>query len=288
MDKKISLSVVIPAYNEEGGIQDLIGGLHRCLHQAGFQRGSDYEVLVVDDGSDDRTAAIAQLAADRVVRHPCNRGYGKALQTGFDQARFDWVATIDGDGSYPPQELLKLLPYAPDFDMVIGARQGSLFWGTPLRAFLRWVQLALSKFVAGVRIPDPNSGLRLVRKTAQQIHMPIRCYGYSFSTTITLSFIQEALPVKFVPIEFRARVGRSKVRVLRDMLRMLQLMLEIILYFNPLKFCVVLSLLPLILSVCFALGGRLIASLLAGIAALFVFLCGCLLDSIRLFSSRRS
>ncbi len=292
--KALSISVVIPAYNEVDGIAEVISGIQHCLQAAGFQAGADCEVLVVDDGSQDQTAAVAQKAGARVVRHPCNLGYGKALRTGFEQAHYDWVATIDGDGSYPPSELAKLLPFVPDYEMVVGARQGDLFWGGLLRSALRCVQLALAKFVAGVEIPDPNSGLRLVRKTAEQLHMPIRCYGYSFSTTITLSFIQEALPVKFVPVAFQERVGRSKIHPLRDILRMLQLMLEIIIYFNPIKFCVVLSLAPWGLGALLALryvftlrSADLAGFLFCGATAIFIFLCGCILDSIRLHSPRK-
>lgn len=289
-EKKISLSVVVPAFNEEEGIEEVVKDLKETLQAEGFELGKDSEILVVDDGSKDRTAELAEKAGARVERHPCNLGYGKALLTGFDKSRYDWVLTIDGDGSYPTKEIAKLLPYAPDFDMVVGARQGSFFWGSPMKAVLRLVYLRLSSFVAGIDIPDANSGIRLVRKIAEQTHMPVPCYGFSFSTTITLSFVQQALPVKFVPVEYLARKGRSKVHIIRDMLRTLQLMLEIIIYFNPIKFCVVLSSIPLALGAVFA--GRLIAFgcsygdfALLGLCllgALITFLCGCVLDSIRL------
>lgn len=289
---RIPLSVVIPAYNEEAGIAMVVAGIRRELERAGWRREEDYEVLVVDDGSADATAAAAGGDA-RVVRHPCNLGYGKALLTGFREARFDWVLTIDGDGSYPPEEIGKLLPFAPAFDMVVGARQGTFFWGDPHRALLRWIQLWLSSFIAGIDIPDVNSGLRLVRKASERLHMPVRCYGYSFSTTITLSFIRESLPVKFVPIEYCRRVGRSKVHFVRDTLRTLQLMLEIILYFNPLKFCVVLALFPLVPAALLALRylfsphfGDLLALLLCALASLTTFLAGCLLGAIRLHLRR--
>lgn len=255
----------------------------------------DFEILVVDDGSTDRTAEIAERSGARVLRHPVNIGYGKALLTGFENAHHPWILTTDADGSYPPEEALKLLPHAPACDMVIGARQGSFFWGSPLKTFLRWIQLGLSGFVAGVKIPDANSGLRLMRRSATQRSLPIRCYGYSLSTTMTLSFIQEALFVKFVPVAYDARKGTSKIRIVRDTLRTLQLMLEIILYFNPLKFAVVLALLPLGLAGFYAFRfcrhGFMADMALASIAflsALFVFLVGCLLNSIRLYSAPNS
>jgi len=290
--EKVRISVVIPAYNEEAGIATVISDVRGALETAGLRRDEDYEVLVVDDGSTDGTAAAAEKSA-RVLRQPMNLGYGKALLTGFHEARFDWVLTIDGDGSYPAGEIAKLLPYAPAFDMVIGARQGDFFWGDKVRAFLRLIQLKLSAFVAGTDIPDTNSGLRLVRKISERLHMPIPCYGYSFSTTITLSFIRECLPVKFVPVEYTQRTGSSKVRIVRDTLRTLQLMLEIILYFNPIKFFVVLALFPLALAAILFLRyllmphfGDLLAMILCGFASLTTFLFGCLLDALRLHMRR--
>jgi glycosyltransferase involved in cell wall biosynthesis len=292
--EKVRISVVIPAFNEESGIVQVITDVRLVLEKAGLRKDEDYEVLVVDDGSTDGTAALAEKSA-RVLRHPMNLGYGRSLLTGFQAARFDWVLTLDGDGSYPAEEIAKLLPHAPAFDMVIGARQGAHFWGEPGKSFLRLIQLKLSSFVAGVPIPDANSGLRLVRRTSERLHMPIPCYGYSFSTTITLSFILAALPVLFVPVEYAARTGHSKVRMVRDTLRTLQTMLQIILYFNPLKFCVVLGLLPLapaaLLSLRYLVSphfGDLIAIVLCASASLMTFLFGCLLDAVRLHARRLS
>jgi glycosyltransferase involved in cell wall biosynthesis len=241
--EKISVSVVLPAYKEEGGIGDVVAGLHKIFKED----GRNYEVIVVDDGSGDRTGALAEEAGAKVLTHPTNVGYGKSLLTGFAAAQHDWVLMLDADGSYPPEDALKLLPHAPAFDMIVGARQGSLFWGSPLKAFLRTVYLRLASFVAGVKIPDANSGLRLLRKDAVKA-MPILCYGYSLSTTMTLSFLQGGLFVKFVPVSYAARKGSSKVRPIRDILRTLQIMIQVILYYNPLKFAVYLALIPLLLT----------------------------------------
>jgi len=269
---KVRVSVVVPCYNEENGVGGVVADLKASLAGAGLKEAEDFEVIVVDDGSDDASAAAAESAGARVLRHPCNRGYGRSLFTGFAAAKFPWVLMIDGDGSYPPEDAARLLPYAPRFDMVVGARQGTLFWGNPLRAFLRWIYLFLAGFVAGEIIPDANSGLRLIRKEAFDSSMPILCYGYSLSTTMTLSFIQGGRFVKFVPIGYRVRTGRSKVRSLRDIPRTLQIMVQIMLYYNPLKFAVFLALPALVL--------------INLPAAFAVFFWGCLLESIRLHRKR--
>lgn len=264
---KLRLSVVVPCYNEELGIGSVVCGLQTAIAGASLKAGEDFEVIVVDDGSTDASAAAAEEAGARVLRHPCNRGYGRSLFTGFAAARFPWVLMIDGDGSYPPEDAARLLPYAPRFDMVIGARRGTHFWGNPLHAFLRWIYLFLASFVAGENIPDANSGLRLIRKEAFDNSLPVICHGYSLSTTMTLSFLQGGRFVKFVPIDYCERKGSSKVRNLRDIPRTLQIMVQIMLYYNPLKFAAFLA-------------------MLAGIffsvpAAFAVFFWGCLLESIR-------
>lgn len=291
MNGRPSLSVVLPAFNEEGGVAEVVAGLAAALKGADL---AAWELLVVDDGSTDGTAAAAEKAGARVVRHPVNMGYGRSLLTGAGAAKHEWLLFLDADGSYRPEEAVGLLAHAAGCDMVVGARQGSLFWGSPSKAVLRFIQLKLSAFVAGMTIPDTNSGVRLVRKAALEAHLPVRCYGYSLSTTMTLSFIQQSLFVKFVPVSYDPRKGSSKVKMFRDTLRTLQLMLQIILYFNPLKFAVVLASVPAAASALFFVwlpagggGAALIAAVLCALAALSCFLAGCVLDAQRLHALDR-
>lgn len=278
-----AVSVVVPAFNEEGGISEVVLGLTRAL------AGRDHEVLVVDDGSTDGTAAAAAAAGARVLSHPVNRGYGRALVTGLAAARHPWVMMIDGDGSYPPEEAAKLLAAAPGFDMVVGVRAGRLFWGAPHQALLRWIYLTLASFVVGETIPDANSGLRLCRKDSFERSMPFLCLGYSFSTTMTLSFLQSGGFVRWEPIRFAARTGRSKVKPIRDILRTLQIMTQVLVYYNPLKLCTTLA---AAVAAAAAGTGFLLASwggpalgALAATAlvctAILVFMAGCLLDAMR-------
>lgn len=291
MSERPSVSVVLPAFNEEGAVGDVVSGLAAALKAAGL---AAWEILVVDDGSKDRTAEAAEKAGARVVRHPVNMGYGRSLLSGAEAAAHPWLLFLDADGSYRPDEAVGLLAHAAGCDMVVGARQGSLFWGSPTKAVLRFIQLKLSAFVAGTPIPDTNSGVRLVRKAALERHLPVRCYGYSLSTTMTLSFIQQALFVKFVPVSYDPRRGSSKVKLLRDTLRTLQLMLSIILYFNPTKFAVVLAAVPgafaLLFTAWVPYGGGgigLLCAVLCALAALACFLVGCVLDAHRLHGLAR-
>lgn len=284
MSAPLSISVVLPAFNEEEAVAGVVASARAALEAAGAR---DFEILVVDDGSTDATAERAASAGARVVRHPTNMGYGRALLTGFERSSRDWILMMDADGTYPVEALPALLEHVPAFDMVVGARQGSFFWGNPFRALLRWIYLRMASFVAGFRIPDANSGLRLIRRGALAEAMPVVCYGYSLSTTMTLSFLQSGLFVKFVPIAYRDRTGRSKVSMPRDILRTLQIMVRVILHYNPLKFAVVLALAPAgaaaLFAARFASRGSeadLALAFAGACVALLVFLAGCLLESL--------
>jgi glycosyltransferase involved in cell wall biosynthesis len=283
--KDISVSAVIPAYNEKGAIADVVAGVRDALKRC----AKTVEVIVVDDGSVDGTGESAKAAGATVIRHPVNRGYGQALRTGVNAAKGDWVLMTDADGSYPVTEIDKLFDGAPDFDLVIGARTGVHFWGSAWSALLRWIYLAVAGFIVGESIPDANSGLRLVRRSMLMSMGPVECLGFSYSTTMTLSFLQAGRFVKYVPIEFSARVGRSKVRKTRDMLRTLHLMTEVLIVYNPLKLFVVMTAAFLLAAFGFfamavvGLGGVwMVAAIIMIPCALACFLTGCLLDALRM------
>ncbi len=288
---KLTLSVVVPAYNEAEAIGPVVADLHAEL----AKRGLESEIIVVDDGSADQTAKAVDPKHARVIRHPANRGYGQALLTGIEAAKHEWVLMIDADGSYPPAEMLRLLDFAPDFDLVIGQREGSHFWGTPVKAFLRWVYLRLASFVAGFRVPDANSGLRLVRKSLVDRQGLVRCLGYSFTTTMTLSFIVQGRLVKFHPIEFRARSGgHSKVKPFRDILRTLQLMTQVMIIYNPLKLFATVAIVFALKSVAFYAAFYhgydpvwVACAAVMSLASLVAFSVGCVLDSMRMHGQWR-
>lgn len=285
---KRDITAVIPAYNEEGAIIPTVEGVRRALQEGGH----GFEIIVVDDGSSDATADAAERAGAKVIRHPANRGYGRSLLSGIEAAANDCILIIDADGSYPPSEIAKLLPHAHSFDMVVGARQGRLFWGSYIKAAMRWTYLRIARFVAGEPIPDANSGLRLFRKGAVK-DMPVICYGYSFTTTMTLSFLSAGLFVKFVPIEFAERVGHSKVKPVRDILRTLQIMTQVMVHYNPLKFAAAMTLIPGIpalaagaLFLTSGSGRDLIAAIALAGLAIVVFMGGCVLQSLKTLSDR--
>lgn len=282
----LEISVVIPAFNE----QDAVGPVVRSLSAVLSRCAPRFEIIVVDDGSTDKTRENASAAGATVLRHPLNRGYGRSLMTGFAKAQYDWILMIDADGSYPPEEAERLFEFAPACDLVVGARQGGTFWGTRLQALRRSIYLLLAGFVAGEAIPDANSGLRLLRKSAFRNSMPFLCLGYSFTTTMTLSFIQAGRFVAYAPVRFVERTGRSKVKMTRDILRTLQIMTQMMIYYNPLKLAAAAAagVLLFALAVFAALWAwvdfpiALEIAVMLGALASVIFCFGCMLDAIRL------
>jgi len=232
------VSVVIPAYNEQPAVAEVVRDVQTILDG----QGRPFEVIVVDDGSDDDTARCAQEAGAAVLQNPSNKGYGFSLLRGIEHARYDLVAILDADGSYPPQALPSLLEEAERYDMVVARRLGDYYTGGFLKRFSRTMFRLLAEFTAGARIPDINSGMRVFRRSFVLRHKSAISTGYSFTTTVTLIALLEGLHLKYVDVPYGPRKGRSKVRWVRDTLRSLQIVTEVILLYNPLKFYLLLAL----------------------------------------------
>jgi polyisoprenyl-phosphate glycosyltransferase len=262
----LEVSIVIPAYNEQAAIREVVLQLREVLQRAGIV----HEVLVVDDGSSDGTAAEAAAAGATVVQHPQNRGYGRSLKSGILHARYDLIAITDADGTYPAERLPELIALSDRFHMVVGQRTGQYHRGTVLKRIGRFFFRLLSEFAAGQKIPDINSGMRVFRRTDVVPFFPVISAGFSFTTTTTLVYLLNDLCVHHVPIDYQCRQGHSKVNMLRDTLRALQIIVEAILRYNPIKIFLLLALPLLLLGAVFA-GVALVG--VSGAAAL----CACVL-----------
>jgi glycosyltransferase involved in cell wall biosynthesis len=225
------VSLVIPAYDEEASIVAVVEKADAVLRTC----AGNYEIVVVDDGSRDRTGELAASAGARVVTHPYNRGYGNSLKSGITAARYEDVVICDADQSYPLQQMPRLLQDAERYHMIVGARRGAQFHGSTCKRIGRWLQLALVRFTVGAAIPDANSGFRLVKRSLAMRYFDFVCSGFSFTTSITIALMCEQYCVKFVPIDYLKRAGRSHVRYLRDTVRSLQIILQCMLRYNPIK-----------------------------------------------------
>ena len=231
----IELTVVIPCYNEENAIAHSLELLRETLSGNG-----SHEVLVIDDGSTDGTPGIlAEKAKEypdvRVVRHLHNQGYGAALKTGIRRARGEFVAIVDADGTYPYDRLPDLLEEVRGADMVVGARTGENVTYSFIRKIPKVFLKSYMSWLAGETIPDMNSGLRVFRRDSAVRFFKILPDSFSFTTTITLAMLRNRYDVRWVPINYDARIGKSKINPIRDTLRFAQLILRTGMYFAPLR-----------------------------------------------------
>jgi len=226
------LSVVIPAYNEEEGILKVVEELKLVLDNA----NQPYEIIVVDDGSTDNTAKIVEkIENTRLIQHVHNKGYGVALKTGIKSASGDFILITDADGSYPTKDVPRLLEQVEQYDMVVGARTGKDVNIQLYRKPAKWFLSRLANYLSGTKIPDLNSGMRIFRKEAVMRFFDILPSGFSFTTTLTLAHLSNDYNIKYVPIDYHKRAGKSKIKPLSDGFNFIMLIVRTTTCFNPLK-----------------------------------------------------
>ena len=234
---------MVPSFNEEDGIGQVVEGVRRALVEGAGWQPADVEVLVVDDGSTDATAARAAAAGATVVRHPENLGYGAAIKTGLRKARHEIILLIDGDGTYPADAAAGLVSALERCDMAVGSRTGANVRIPVERRPAKWLLNRFAEYLVGQRIPDLNSGMRAFRRSDAERFLGLYPSGFSFSTTITLAYMSSDLVVEYVPIDYHVRVGRSKLRPVRDTGRLFLTVVRCTLFFNPLRVCMPLAVL---------------------------------------------
>jgi glycosyltransferase involved in cell wall biosynthesis len=224
------VSVILPVFNEEGAVAAEIEAIRHVLQA----RGISHEVIVVDDGSTDRSAEHAAAAGAAVIRHVENRGYGAALKTGIDAARYDTIVITDADGTYPADQIPELLERLETADMVVGARTGAQVHIQLIRRPAKWVLNWVAARVAGRRIPDLNSGLRVFRRECARQYFAILSNRFSFTSTISLAFLADDYRVVYHPINYHPRIGTSKIHAWHFM-DFLILVLRLAVLFQPLR-----------------------------------------------------
>ena len=213
--------------NEAGAI----GGVVRDLAAA----GTWHEILVIDDGSTDATAAEAEAAGARVLRHPYNKGNGASVKTGIRAATGDYLLVIDGDGQHKPSDSIRLVSRLGAYALVVGARSSATQAGLRRRMGNAALNGLASSYLAQFPIPDLTSGFRAARLDALREFITLLPNGFSTPTTTTLCFLRAGYNVVFEPIEARTRVGQSKIRLARDGPKFLLIMLRVMTIFSPLR-----------------------------------------------------
>jgi glycosyltransferase involved in cell wall biosynthesis len=224
------ISVVIPAFNEE----EAVGRVVREIRDVCDAAGLHCEILVVDDGSSDGTPYSAKRAGARVIRHRTNRGYGAALKTGITSSSYEVVAITDADGTYPARYLPELFDALERADMVVGSRTGANVSIPLLRLPAKWVLRQMANYVAGTRIPDLNSGMRVFRRDVALQYFHLLPDRFSFTTTITIALHCDSYVVTYVPIDYLKRSGKSKI-VPWDAGNFAVLILRMAMFFRPLR-----------------------------------------------------
>ncbi|SEL59909.1 glycosyltransferase family 2 protein [Ectothiorhodospira marina] len=225
--KKTALSIVLPAKNEAGAVGNTVARICTLYPEA--------EVLVVDDGSTDDTAAIARQAGARVLFHPYSLGNGGAIKTGARHANGDVLVFMDADGQHDPADIPRLLERLDQgFDMVVGARSNAS-QASVGRGLANGFYNRLASWMTGQRIQDLTSGFRAVYADKFHEFLHLLPNGFSYPTTITMAFFRAGYMVAYEPIIASKRVGKSHIRIVRDGIRFLLIIFKIGTLYSPLK-----------------------------------------------------
>lgn len=227
MEDGLQVSVVIPAREESASIGAVVRGVMRVL--------PDAEVIVVDDGSGDDTADIAQSHGARVAKHPYPKGNGAAIKTGVRQAAHDVLVFLDGDGQHNPDDIPRLLKMIDTgYDLVVGARSAGSqtnHW----RLAGNWIYNTLASWITGQRVHDLTSGFRAVRADMFREFLDLYPNGFSCPTTSTMAFFRAGYSVAYVPVLMAKHSGNSHIRLFRDGGRFFVIIFRIGTLYSPLK-----------------------------------------------------
>ena len=275
-----NLTVVIPAYNEEHGLTKVLPELSENLKNG-------WEVIVVDDGSTDKTAEIVKgYEKIRLVKHPYNKGYGAALKTGIRAAKNEAILLMDSDGQHSIKDFHRIIKKfrEGDYDLVIGARSSEAYQ-VKTRVPGKFLLTKTAEYLMGTKIKDLNSGLRIFKKSKVVPFFNILPNSFSFSTTSTLAFLKEAYNVVYIDIETEEREGRkSSVKFARDGSRTLLLITRVVMLFNPLKIFFPVSVLTFVLGALWGMYGVVIfqripnSSVVLMVFGMFLFFFGMMAD----------
>jgi len=230
-----SVSVVIPAFNEAESVAEVVARIRAV--------GPDFEILVVDDGSSDKTAERAAAAGATVIHNPYNLGNGASVKTACLRAKGNVIVMLDADGQHPPEAIPALLAEIGDYDMCVGAR-------TKLSRTSRFRDLGnlalnrLASWISGTRVVDLTSGFRAVKREPLLEYVHLFPTRYSYPTTITMAMLQGNHFVKYVPVDDiqKRQSGTSNIRPVHDFLRFVRIMVRLVILFSPRRFFLPLAL----------------------------------------------
>lgn len=233
MIENLEVSVVLPVFNEVNHLEEEIRRIQKTMAESEMT----YEIIVVDDGSTDGSGDLAdRLENVRVVRFGTNRGAGSARKYGTMMAKGDVVVWTDVDMTYPNDRIPELLQQMAGYDQVVGARTSEEGTVRLLRAPAKWLIRKLASYLSRTHIPDLNSGFRAFRRDVGDQFLYLLPRGFSCVTTITMAFLSNGYSIRYVPIEYAPRAGRSKFHWLHDTQRYLLQVIRMVLMHEPIRF----------------------------------------------------
>lgn len=281
MASKIGFSVIVPAFNEEETIESFIKYLKEVLKDT----EEHYEIIVVDDGSSDNTYTIASgIPGIKVVKHPYNKGNGAAVKTGIHKSQTKHIVIIDADGQHDPKHIPEMIRLLSEYDLIVGARDS---FGVGRRGLGNVFVSKLASYLSGITIPDLTSGFRAFKKEKILEFLDLLPNGYSLPSTSTLAFATTGYNIKFIPIIANVRRGgESNIKVSKDGVKFLILIVRMVSLFKPLKVFAPLSIFMFVLSIVWSIrtlsySGTLTSTVaMLFLAGVFIFLIGLLSDQI--------
>ena len=258
------ISIIIPAFNEEKSIinSNFIETLINVINEKNYE---NYEILVINDGSTDKTEELLNKLKNKfnvlkILSNALNQGYGSSLKLGIKNSKYDIIVICDIDGTYPADQVPIIIDKFIDskkskskpIDMIVTQRTGKHYWESFIKTSLRFILKFIVEWTSGFKIIDINSGLRIFSKKTIEPYLPRLSNFFSFTSTLTLSYLLTNKSVDYHPIKYLYREGEqntSRVKIFRDSLRTLQYVFEVTVALNPLKFFLLLSIIFLIFSV---------------------------------------
>jgi glycosyltransferase involved in cell wall biosynthesis len=230
------VSIIIPVFNEEKSVKNTLERVFKVCEKT----GEKFEVITVNDGSRDNSLEVLNAIKKdkesnfKVINHLTNKGYGASLKDGIIEAKYDNIVICDADGTYPIEKIPELLSNLENNDMVVGKRVGRYLKTPLIKSVPKFILDQVANIVVGRKIEDINSGFRVFKKSDIEKYFLIISDKFSFTTTSTLSYMSNNLSVKYIPIEYNFREGKSKVKP-KDASDFLFLIIRTVMYFNPLR-----------------------------------------------------
>lgn len=244
------ISIVIPVFNEQESVIETISSVKTAIKRLKY----DFEIIVVDDASRDNTHRILDsISGIKCITHIINKGYGASLKHGIKAAGGEWIMILDADGTYPAEKIPDLLAHIGNYDMVVGARIGSHVEIPLIRRPAKRLLTCFASYLANANIIDLNSGFRVFRKEIAEKYWELFPQRFSFTSTLSMICHTKDYDVKYVPINYFKRKGKSSITPLKDFIRFIRLLFKLSIYFNPLQVFVPVSGLLFLLGISWSL-----------------------------------